>query len=204
MAALDDLKVRIAYEIDRTDVDSAVADAVTSAIKFYKFKRFVFNETTNTLTTVSGTSEYTTALDAPNTLPDDILELDTARITINSSDRYLLSPLTFEDIDGRDTSSTYTSRPVFYAWRAENLRLYPTPNDAYVIDLRYLANIDEETWATRAEAMIRCRAKKELYAHVLWNAEKAMLMEQFEKQEFDALKREYVIKNSSGRVVPHN
>lgn len=204
MTALADLKSRIAFEIDRTDMTSAIASAITSAVNYYKFRRFAFNDSTDSFTTADGTYEYTTALGSPNTLPDDILELDTARITISSSDRYHLEPVSFEALDATDTSSTYKSRPIWYAWRAEGLRLYPIPNGAYVVDLNYLADVEEETWATRAEALIRCRAKKELFTHVLRDPQMAAAMEIFEDQELKALKREARLKAVTGRVVPHD
>ena len=203
MTALADLKTRIADEINRTDMTSQIALAITTAVSAYKFKRFAFNESTDTLVTVAGTAEYTTATAAPNDLPTDIIDIDTARITVNTN-RYLLEPVTFETIDGYDVSTTYRSRPVWYAWRAEGLRLYPCPDAAYTIDLRYLASVAEETWATRAEALIRTRAKKELYLHVLFDPGMAAAMQQIEVQEFASLKKEAIYKQSSGRIVPHD
>lgn len=202
MPALDDLKTRIAFEIDRTDMTAAIADAVSTAVKAYRPSRFAFNERTGVLTTAAGLSEYSAATVAPNTLPADILEIDTARITIHPSNRYLLEPVGYESLEELDTSGTYTSRPIWFAWHAESLRLYPTPDAAYVIDLRYLADVAEETWATRAEALIRCRAKKEIYVHVLRDPQMAVAMQQLEQQELTTLKREARLR-ASGRITPH-
>ena len=204
MTALADLKTRIASEIDRTDATTAIANAITTAISAYKSKRLLFNESSGTLTTAASTATYSTATAAPNTLPSDIVEIDTARITITSSDRYLLEPVTFETIDGVDTSSTYTSRPVWFTWHAEAMRLYPIPDGAYTIDLRYLASVSEETWCTRAEALIRCRAKRELYTHYLFDPQMASLMAAAEGSEYLALRREANMKQSSGRITGHD
>ncbi len=203
MTALADLKARIADEINRTDMTSQIALAISTAVKAYKSTRFAFNESTDTLVTVAGTAEYSTATVAPNDLPSDIIDIDTARITVNSN-RYLLEPVTFETIDANDVSTTYTSRPIWYAWRAEALRLYPCPDAAYTIDLRYHADVAEETWCTRAEALIRARAKKELYLHALFDTASAQTMEMIEVQEKAALLREMRHKQTSGRVVPHD
>ena len=203
MTALADLKTRIAFEIDRTDMTDAIASAITSAVRAYKPSRFAFNESSGTLTTAAGTSEYNAATAAPNALPSDILEIDTARITITSSNRYLLEPVGYKALEDLDTSSTYTSRPIWFAWHAETLRLYPTPDAAYTIDLKYLAEVGEETWATRAEALIRCRAKKEIYAHVLRDPQMAVTMQQMEQQELTALKREARLR-ASGVITPHD
>ena len=204
MTALADLKTRIAFEIDRTDMTDAIASAITSAVRAYRPSRFAFNESSGTLVTAAGTSEYSTATADPNTLPSDILEIDTARITITSSNRYVLEPVSYKSLEELDTSNSYTSRPIWFAWHAETLRLYPTPDTAYTIDLRYLADVGEETWCTRAEALIRCRAKKELYVHVLRDPQMAAAMQQIEQQELVALKREARLRASSGRVTPHD
>ena len=200
MTALADLKTRIADEIDRTDAASQIANAITTAIRAYKFNRFAFNEGSEILTTLSGLSEYSEA----GGLPTGILQIDTARITINASSRYLLEHVAYSEIDRMDTSSTYTSRPIWYAWHEQKLRLYPTPNDAYVITLRYLADIDEEDWCTYAEALVRCRAKRDLYTHWLFDSQMAAMMAQAEADELRALKREAMLKQSSGRIVPHD
>lgn len=201
MAALDDLKSRIADEIDRTDATTQIARAITTACAAYKTTRLGFNESSGSFNTVASTAVYTTALASP--LPDDIVQLDTARITVNSA-RYLLRAVTWQEIDGWDTSATHTGRPTFYAWHAEQLRLYPTPDDAYTVDLSYLGTVEEETWATRAEALIRCRAKRELYTHFLFDPQMASLMSQAEQSELSTLKREAFYKQGSGFVVPGN
>ena len=200
MAALDDLKARIAEEIDRTDATTPIARAITTAVASYKSTRFAFNEASSSFTTANGTVEY----DAAAGLPTDIIEIDSARITINGSSRYLLEPVTYQTIDEVDSSGSYTSRPVWYAWHEEKLRLYPIADGTYTIALRYLADLDEETWATRAEALIRCRAKRELYSHFLFDPQMAATMAQAEGMELRALKREAMLKQSSGRIVPHD
>jgi hypothetical protein len=138
VTALADLQTRIAFEIDRTDLTSAVAAAVTTAIKAHKFTRLPFNESSGTLTTAAGVGTYSTATAPPNALPSDILELDSARITTSASNRYLLEAVSWQTIDAIDNSGTHTSRPIWYAWHAEALRLYPAADGVYTIDLRYL------------------------------------------------------------------
>jgi hypothetical protein len=204
VTALADLQTRIAFEIDRTDLTSAVAAAVTTAIKAHKFTRLPFNESSGTLTTAAGVGTYSTATAPPNALPSDILELDSARITTSASNRYLLEAVSWQTIDAIDNSGTHTSRPIWYAWHAEALRLYPAADGVYTIDLRYLADVAEETWASRAEALIRCRAKKEIYLHVLRDSGMAAAMEKIEGQELAALKREARLKQATGRIVPHD
>lgn len=200
MPALDDLKARIAEEIDRTDATTPIARAITTAVSAYKTTRFAFNEVTNDLTTVAGTDIYDTVAG----LPAGILTIDTARISTTPTNRYLLWPVTWERIDTVDVSSTHRGQPIWFAWYEESLRLYPTPDDAYTINLRYLGEVPEETWATRAEALIRARAKKELYLHYLFDPGMAATMQQIEEQELRALKREARLKQSSGRIEPHD
>jgi hypothetical protein len=200
MPALDDLKARIAEEIDRTDATTPIARAITTAIAAYKATRFAFNEVEGDLTTVDGTDSYSTLTG----LPTGILTIDTARIATTPTNRYLLWPVTWQRIDAVDVSGTHKGQPIWFAWYAENLRLYPTPDAAYTVNLRFLGEMTEETWATRAEALIRTRAKKELYLHYLFDAGMAATMQQIEEQELRALKREARLKQSSGRLEPHD
>lgn len=199
MTALADLKTRIADEIDRTDFTSQIALAVTTAVSAYKFNRFAFNETTGTFSTTASDDTYTTS----DVLPTDILELDTVRITVNSN-YYLLEPVTWSTIDGLSSTSTLTGRPTLYSWYAEQLRVYPIPDAAYTITLRYLASVAEETWASRAENLIRARAKRELYMHYLFDQSSAAMMAQAEREALGDLKREARLKQATGRLVPHD
>ena len=200
MAALDDLKNRIATELKRSDLTDSIAAAVTSAIKLYKFRRFAFNETSDTLATVDGTREYTTATG----LPDDIIEIDSATVAISATRSYDLIPVPFPTLNQWSGANLTTGYPTHYAWQGENLFLYPTPNAVYTITLKYHADVAEETWAQRAEAMIRLAAKRDLYLNLLEDDANAARASSGERTEFAALISEMYRKQSLGQLTAHD
>ena len=200
MTALSDLTTRIASEIDRTDATTQIGYAISTAVAAYKTTRFAFNEKSDTFSTAPGTVEYGTA----EGLPTGVVSLDTVRLTTSSSSRYLLEQVSYAVIDALDVSGTYYSRPLMYAWHEEKLRMYPVADTAYTVTLRFLSDVPEETWCDRAEALIRCRAKRELYTHFLFDPQMAQMMAVAEADELRSLKREARLKQASGRVVPHD
>ncbi len=65
-------------------------------------------------------------------------------------------------------------QPIDYAYYAEQLRLYPIPDNAYAVSLlgttRFapLGNAgDSNPWTLDAEALVRCEAKMDLYENTL-------------------------------------
>ena len=200
MAALDDLKNRIATELKRTDLTAPIADAVGTAIRLYKWRRFAFNETSGTLNTINGTREY----DAAAGLPTDIIEIDVATVAISATRSYDLESAPFEQVNRWNGANLTTGYPTHYAWHAEKLYLYPTPNDAYTITLRYHADVSDETWAQRAEALIRNAAKRNLFSDLLEDDANAARAGSSEQREFGALISEMYRKQSTGRLTAHD
>ena len=195
MSALTDLYQRIAVEIDRTDSASAIEHAVASAIMAHKHSRLGFNERGAAFSMAQGQWVY----EEGSGIPGDILDVDL--IVINSlSPPVLLKPSLPSRIASLDHDNQ--SRPALYARHGKRFMFYPTPDSNYGAEIRYLSDVDDETWATRAESLVRCRAKRELYAHLLWDYEAAQQMALMEAAELRSLMRGSMLKMSSGRVVP--
>lgn len=163
------MKLRIANEINRSDLADEIANAITDAIGCYDDKRFFFNETRSfTFNTVQGQSRYTS---------DDVadlakvLKIDFVILTLNGNTFkcWPRDPEFFEH-----TITTASNWPGNYGWYDETLVLYPTPADAYAMRIgcveKMAAPADDSTtgnrWMTDAERLIRNRAKAALYTDV--------------------------------------
>ena len=163
------MKLRIKNEINRSDLDDEIANAITDAIEAYQDHRFFFNETRSfTLTLVADQDRYTSSDDADI---GKVMKIDYVTIEVNSQS-YICEqkpPIFFEYQE-----TTSSNIPFYYGWFDESLLLYPPPASAYTCRIGCVEKIaapasDVETsnpWMTYAERLIRSRAKAELYTHV--------------------------------------
>lgn len=200
---LGDLKDRIADELARSDLTSQIALAITSTISRHQRRRFYFNTKTNTFSTV-GAQEYYSSSDLSD-IPN-ILELDTATVTVDSYKRPLRI-VTFEAIDDVQ-DGTVTGDPDFVAVYKQQLRFYPIPNAvrtvtlAYVYRLTALAdNGDSNAWTTSADAeeLIRHGAKASIFMNLLYDAEKAAICQAQEERALGLLLEESRRRRSAAR-----
>lgn len=168
MATLAVLKARIADELDKDNLTSQIAYAVSDAVDLYKSRRFKFNQRRTTFSTADGTEFYTTS-----TIPDDIAQIDTLVLTV-SGRRVILDAWTYRDMERIASTTSTEGQPVAWAWYADQLRLYPTPNATYTVTISYLQNIDipatdaeSNVWTTEAGALIRHAAKRMVASDVM-------------------------------------
>jgi hypothetical protein len=96
------------------------------------------------------------------------------------------------------------ARPYYYAYYKQNIRLYPIPDAVYTITLAYVYKLtalsdggDSNAWTTDAEELIRCRAKADLYGHLLKEYDAADRMTMREQEIFRSLKRETRLRRSN-------
>ncbi len=194
MATLADMKSRIADEIFREDLTSAIAREITSGISFYQRTRFWFNETrTITFDTVADRAFYTAAdhADIPN-----LIEIDYIQIS-QSGWPYSLCEATPETVDvwsGMPSNGV----PTTFSYFEQQLRLYPTPNGVYPMQIaalrRYPAPASDDEadnhWMTDAEELIRSRAKRNIYLHSLMDQGMAAVMRSAEDEALASLAAE--------------
>ena len=207
MGTLSDLQARIARELHRDDLTVDIAAAIQSAINYYSSERFYFNEKRWTITTIANEKYYGTSTASPGTLPSDILEIDSITVTANAR-IYQLDKISYNEMDATDAGTTpLAGYPRLWAWYGGQLRLYPTPNDAYVITMsgQYkLADLvnptDTNAWTTDAEELIRCHAKRDLCAHVLEDDQTAIRMDGLAQRAFADLKSQTNKLISAGRI----
>jgi hypothetical protein len=205
VADLATLKTRVAFELNRTDLTSAIADAINSAIKFYRSSRFEVNEQQATFNTVAGQESYTTA-----TIPDDIGQIDTLRATINGR-LMVLEPWTFEYLQNISTTQNTEGQPWGWAWYAQKIFFYPVPDSVYTILVSYQQRKDAPAndsdsstiWTNDLEPIIRARAKKLVARDVMYDDELAARCTMAEAEELRMLKLESLHLQDEGGLVPN-
>lgn len=185
MADLATLKSRIASEIHRTDLTSAIASAISDAVEHYQSRPFRFNEAIASFSTVAGTEFYSSLT--------DVGRIDEVRVLVNAR-KTVLEPWTYGYMEEVATTTNTQSQPWAWAWYAEQIRLYPVPDDAYTITVSYTkqygvpaSDSDSNVWTNEAEALIRHAAKKRLYRDVTRDMEAAMTAEQAEAEAYRRL-----------------
>jgi hypothetical protein len=162
--SLTTLKARIATELNRSDLTTEIAAAITTAITYYRSKRFEFNELAASFNTVASQEAYTSG---DTGFPTDLGQLDTARITV-SGVRDPLRPIGYAKLQELSSTTTATGAPSAYAWYGQKLYFYPIPDGVYAVLLSYqqrkaAPSSDADTtsvWTNQAEALIRHCAKK--------------------------------------------
>ena len=174
------MKARLASELRRSNITAAIASAITTAIEAHQSDRFYFNETRAfTFTTVANQGTYISTDSGWSNLAN-IIKFDYVKLYV-SDQPYTLDPIPAEEIERLSANDTATGEPLGYCWFAESMRFYPIPNAARTVRVGAVAKVaapatDGEAsnkWMTDAELLIRCRAKFELYTHVLANPEAA-------------------------------
>lgn len=162
---------------------SPIKNAILSAVAKWERERFYFNEVYNSatplFTTVADQELYTTS-DAAGiaTAP----EIDELRALISGS-RRVLTRRSWGYLEDISTNPSARGQPSEWAYFAEQIRLYPIPDDAYQIAASRVQRLtalsadgDTNIWTTDAVDLIRCEAKLILAQEVLHDAEMASRM----------------------------
>lgn len=194
MTTLAIMKARIADEIARSDLTSQIAYAITDAIESYKHKKFSFSNARFDFSTVID-QEFYDSSDHANLAPDVLQKIEYVMLYIGETPRRL-KVMTPERIESAAVSGTFTADPSNYCWYTEQLRLWPVPYAVRTVrmgaKIRPAAPAADATtgnaWMTEGERLIRCRAKFELYTHVIRNSEKAADMVPLVADAFDQLR----------------
>jgi hypothetical protein len=171
---LGTMRSRIADELRRDDLTSDILNAINTAIGAYQHRRFFFNESRSTITftTVAAQDIYTSS-DAAGLA--NLVKIDYAFVVIGGFP-FQLRTMRPDEMESANLGTAFSvGQPGFYSFYAQALRLYPIPSDAWAVRLGAVVKAaapasDGETgnpWMTHGERLIRCRAKAEIYAHVI-------------------------------------
>lgn len=195
MATYLDMVNRCASELHRSDITSNIKASILSAISYYESSRFFGNETRGTITTIAGNKFYGTTTASPGTLPTGIIEIDSITVTVNNR-IYQLDQESYERLEAIDAGVTpLAGYPRLWAWYSGQIRLYPTPNSAYLLTISYQqtlpvlsADTDSNFWTNDAEELIRNRAKKDIALSVTMDDEAARRSAAMEIEVYKSLK----------------
>lgn len=186
MATLADLKTRIVTETSRSDLEDELADQlllhIQRACEFYASEKFWFNSIITTAPTVGGTQTVN--------VPATVRRVD--KVTIPALD-IVLNECTLADFD----DYTLSGVPWAYAYYNDALRLYPTPDAAYTLQITGLAQVDAPTddadtsiWTDEAQDLIVARTKFTLFRGQFRDPEGAQLANAEVQEAFARLKNE--------------
>lgn len=166
------MKARVASEIRRSNLTSQIASAISTAIQSLEDQRFTFDETREiTFSTVANQESYASAASAY--IPR-IQKFDYVKIYV-SDYPYDLLPRPSCEIETMNRNGTQTGEPVYYCWYGDKIRLAYIPSSVWTVRIGAVVRIPEPAsdgeadnpWMLVAERAVRCRAKYELYEHVL-------------------------------------
>ena len=198
---------RIDDELDRGGtLTSQIEKAIKTAIAAYERRRFWFNEARSvTFNTVDGQEFYTGS--DQSAIPT-LLEIDRIKLTISGSDQIDLERVPYSELEHDSSSLTVDEgQPTSYAYYGQSLRLYPIPDAAYAVRVSGVSELatlsattDTNAWMTDGEALIRCRAKRELLTHVIRDSESAREMAEAESAELRSMIQANNARSSTGRV----
>jgi len=176
-ATLGGLKSRIARDLVRSDLTDDIVDVIPECIREVAAYRFWFNEVRGlTFNTVAGQSYYGSGSLADLAWLSDI---DAVWIIVNGQRRNL-APASVDELDSLLDGSPSNGEPYLYARQANGLRLYPTPDRVYPVNLDGVSRLsplvddtDTNAWLTEGEPMIRALAKAKLMESPVDNPERA-------------------------------
>ncbi len=199
------IKQRVSDEMKRGELSvsaTAVGQSVIDAIKHFEKKRFWFNTGLDTVVTAADTPTIGSAIVG-------ILQIDSMKAVIGNRD-YPLTKMSYAEMERID-SGQWAGYPEYYAFYNDKIRLYPIPNAVYSIKVSYLKTITDVSldataaatneWVDDCEAMIRKRAKGELFQNELRNHNEASIMFAAAQDEYIELKRT-TDGRQAGHVVP--
>jgi hypothetical protein len=182
---LGDLKTRIADELARSDLTTQIVLAISQAIEEACTHRFWFMETRGlTLPVSAGTSAYQTS-DIAN-----LIEVDRLRLTAGSQQR-TLREVSDDELDRWNDGTVPQGEPYAYSRYGDQLRLYPTPTQSYTVTIDGLtkgatlnSDVDSNIWtdASKGERYVRALAKRQLYADVIRDTDKALVNDELAKR----------------------
>lgn len=152
MATLGQLKSRIASELNRTDLTSAIANEIPRVIERYASRRFWFLEGVRTSSTTAGSST-STGSSGPRTI-------DRLLITIGSG-KSELCPRSLAEITELVGFNASQGQPTDYAYTDNTLTFYPTPDATYTLtaigifpEAAFADDSSSNAWTTEAEDLI--------------------------------------------------
>src|ERR1041384_1117477 len=186
-----------------TDFDARIQEAIVNAIKFYRARRYGFNTKRSTIVLAG---EFTS-------LSTDFIEMDYAKLEVGSR----LKPLverTYTWINEAKTDASFSSEPVWFGLQERLLRVYPSPDQSYSVQLHYLYDLTgislstsdtttSNAWLDEGYEVIRLHATVEVLEMYIDGPEATAKADRMRLREIEAereLKRRANREQSSGSL----
>lgn len=195
---------------------SDVADAINSAIRFWKGKRFWFNETSSNVTYLT-TDEITLAATPTNsytlTLPTDFfIDIPKGALTITSNGEKMQLEKTRPEIFDLLGVTGATGRPSTYILRNGAIETKPYPDQQYSGKLYYLKqytdfatdgtqNDQTSDFLTYAPELVRAEALARLHAELRQDEKMEAVYTNRAKVEYNNLQSMTRAKNNTGTLT---
>lgn len=205
MATLSEIKTDCISDLQRPDLADEIVRAINDAIRNYSSTRFWFNQSrTLTFNTIAGQSAYSSA---DNSQIDNIMEIDQILLTDGTTRIELgeMDATEYEFYAGTGSDAV----PQAYSWFNQELRLYPTPDNAYPVRVMGFASqdvltddMDTNVFTQFAEALIRISAKRRVLSEVMGDQTQSQveMLAQSEQLEFQRLIRETTLRSPTTTV----
>lgn len=202
------LEVQIADDLARGDLTSQITDAVNTAIRSYRFERLGFNEKYRATATLSSSANVIALSD----ITPRFRKIDRIRMKRNANDYFEMGKKDYEwlmdlqDIEVATLPTEYClySNRIYFDCKADQDYeilidgIYEVTDNA---SLSYSVS-DTSAWFNDAKELIRHRAKRELYAHVIKDFELAASSASAEQEALRILKGESNEERATGRIHP--
>lgn len=188
--SLGDLKGRIADELARSDLTSQIALAITQAIEEACADHFWFMDTVDVSVPLSAAQTAYTG-----TAIENLLSIDRVRLFIGALQITL--PQANDDIRSRLTDGTPPQgQPALWSRNGDTLYVWPSPTQSYSLMIDGVSkgatlssDGDSNIWtdSAKGEPLVRALAKRQLYADVIQNMDKALAQDKLAERYRDQL-----------------
>lgn len=198
----ENIKLRIADELLREDINPQIDKAVKSAIKYYQPMPFWFNEAVESITDTVYSDGIITV--GTNYQAEKIQYIE----LLENSDHRFLKRFHWEDYL-RVIDEASLGEPTAWANYANIIYLYPKPDKTYQFNIYYIQSNDVDllslsdtnVFLNNAEELIRYRAKWDLCLNVLADYNAAEAFKQSEIEALSNLKKETTNRVSTGSFI---
>lgn len=208
MTTRSDIEAQIADDLARSDLTTQISNAVNAAIRAYRFERLGFNEAYRVTATASISANYLALSD----LSVRFRKVDRVRLLRDSGDYLDLYRRDYDWIMSRQDDRVL-SIPIEYAVYNNTIHFDTIADDTYTLAIDGVKELgtgttasfsagDASAWFNEARELVRHRAKREVYAHVLKDMELASAAAAAEKDAYNVLKSELDQVASTGFIRP--
>ena len=208
MTTRTNIEAQIADDFARTDLSNQITNAVDAAIRAYRFERLGFNEAYR----VTATASISLATLDLTSLSVRFRKIDRLRLLRDAGDYLDLYRRDYDWIMSRQDDRT-VSMPLEYALYNNTIHFDSLADQSYTILIDGVKELgtgttasfsagDTSAWFNDARELIRHRAKREVYAHVLKDMELAAAAAAAEKEAYGVLKSELGEIASTGFIRP--